>query len=153
MITLSAKPYQIVDGCVEEGVCDALLPYAKDISQIGLEENENKIIGEVAAAVMKRIDAAVDWPRSAGIAFGRPGCNENEFGVAVVKLAFNLRPFVEYAVFSGSDYGLMRTFKHTDSPEFDQASEQISGRIMDRICEIVDFDRSGNAGGKIQDDE
>jgi hypothetical protein len=48
---------------------------------------------------------------------------------------------LDRAIEEGVSYGLMKAFKHTDTPTEDSLSEWICGSVMNSICEVFNFEK------------
>ena len=70
-------------------------------------------------------------------------------GPQSVALAMRVYPVVEDAVERGVLYGISRAYKYLDDgthPTEQQLSESITREVMNSLCEVVDFEKSGMAG-------
>ena len=54
-------------------------------------------------------------------------------------LLIRLYPLVERAVEEGVASGWHRSFKHTDKPSYDDATDTITQAVMNSLCELFDF--------------
>ena len=45
---------------------------------------------------------------------------------------------------NGASYGVMRAFKHTETPDIDTIVEQVEQAVMNEICEWFDFEDAKN---------
>jgi hypothetical protein len=62
----------------------------------------------------------------------------------MVKIAtgmrFNAYEIMSRAVEMGIDYGYMRAFKHTDTPNEDAIKSEIRDAVMNELADLITFD-------------
>jgi hypothetical protein len=56
-----------------------------------------------------------------------------------IKVALKPYTLIQRAVEEGINYGLNRSYKHTDTPTRDYMEDQIDVAVMNELCEIIDF--------------
>ena len=52
----------------------------------------------------------------------------------------NIYKILTECIERGASYGVMRAFKHTDNPGYDNIAEAVENAIMNEICEHFTFD-------------
>ena len=48
-------------------------------------------------------------------------------------------PLVDDAVLRGVEYGVMRAYKHTDSPTREQIVNEVHRAVISNLCDLFDF--------------
>lgn len=55
------------------------------------------------------------------------------------EIRFNAHYIIERAVEEGVQYGIMRSFKHTDNPTEDHLKSEIENAVMSALWEVIDL--------------